>query len=148
MESFSGSELGEVFDLEFALSWGTLPLVYEDPEIVADILSAYVNTYLKGEIQAEGLIRNVPPFVRFLAVAGKVEVKCMIGVYCGKRTYRVGDVWVYRSKILSVYWQPVSSFDFSFNLYSFLSDQTGNPRPGSLIGLQNAFGKLSARHII
>jgi hypothetical protein len=29
MESFSGSELGEAFDLEFALSWGALPLVYE-----------------------------------------------------------------------------------------------------------------------
>ena len=73
MESFSGSELGEVFDIEFALSWGTLPLVCEDPEIAADILSAYVNTYLKEEIQAEGLIRNVPPFVRFLAVAGQVN---------------------------------------------------------------------------
>jgi len=73
MESFSGSELGEEFDLEFALSWGTLPLVYEDPEMAADILSAYVNTYLKEEIQAEGLIRSVPPFVRFLAVAGQIN---------------------------------------------------------------------------
>lgn len=73
MESFSGSELGEAFDLEFALSWGMLPLVYEDPEMAADILSAYVNTYLKEEIQAEGFIRSVPPFVRFLAVAGQVS---------------------------------------------------------------------------
>ena len=73
MESFSGSELGESFDLEFALSWGTLPLVHEDPEMAADILSAYVNTYLKEEIQAEGLIRSVPPFLRFLAVAGQVN---------------------------------------------------------------------------
>ncbi len=73
MESFSGSELAESFDLEFALSWGTLPLIYEDPEMAADILSAYVNTYLKEEIQAEGLIRSVPPFVRFLAVAGQVN---------------------------------------------------------------------------
>ena len=30
-----------------------------------------------------------------LAGTGKVEVKRMIGVYCGKRTYRFGDVWVY-----------------------------------------------------
>jgi predicted AAA+ superfamily ATPase len=41
--------------------------------MAADILSAYVNTYLKEEIQAEGLIRSVPPFVRFLAVAGQVN---------------------------------------------------------------------------
>jgi hypothetical protein len=44
MESFSGSELGEEFDLEFALSWVTLPLVCEDPEMATDILSVYVNT--------------------------------------------------------------------------------------------------------
>jgi predicted AAA+ superfamily ATPase len=77
MESFSGSELADAFDLEFALSWGTLPLVLEDPEMAADILSAYVNTYLKEEIQAEGLIRKVPPFVRFLAVAGQINSQAL-----------------------------------------------------------------------
>lgn len=73
MESFSGDELGDAFDLDLALSWGTLPLIQEDPEIAADILAAYVNTYLKEEILAEGLIRKVPPFIRFLAVAGQVN---------------------------------------------------------------------------
>jgi predicted AAA+ superfamily ATPase len=73
MEGYSGSELGDAFDLDFALSWGTLPLVHEDRQMAADILAAYVNTYLKEELQAEGLIRKVPPFVRFLAVAGQVN---------------------------------------------------------------------------
>jgi len=73
MEGYSGSELGDAFDLEFALSWGTLPLVHEDRPMAADILAAYVNTYLKEELQAEGIIRKVPPFVRFLAVAGQVN---------------------------------------------------------------------------
>ena len=73
MESFSAAELGDAFELEAALSWGTLPLISEAPEIAADILAAYVNTYLKEEIQMEGLIRNVPPFIRFLAVAGQVN---------------------------------------------------------------------------
>ncbi len=73
MESFSITELSDTFDLDFALSWGTLPLVHEEPEMAADILAAYVNTYLKEEILAEGLIRNVPPFIRFLAVAGQVN---------------------------------------------------------------------------
>ena len=71
MESLSAAELGVGFDLELALNWGLLPFVLNDSGHAADILSAYVNTYLKEELQAEGLIRNVPPFVRFLAVAGQ-----------------------------------------------------------------------------
>jgi predicted AAA+ superfamily ATPase len=73
MESFSAAELGTGFDLDFALNWGLLPFVLEEPDTAADILAAYVNTYLKEELQAEGLIRNVPPFVRFLAVAGQIN---------------------------------------------------------------------------
>ena len=73
MEGFGVAELNEAFELDHALSWGTLPLVHEEPEIAADILAAYVNTYLKEEIQAEGLIRNVPPFLRFLAIAGQIN---------------------------------------------------------------------------
>jgi predicted AAA+ superfamily ATPase len=73
MESFSAVELGDSFDLEFALNWGMLPFVWNDPQYAADILAAYVNTYLKEELQAEGLIRNVPPFVRFLSIAGQIN---------------------------------------------------------------------------
>jgi predicted AAA+ superfamily ATPase len=73
MESFSASELEDAFDLDAALAWGTLPLIHGAGEAVPDILAAYVNTYLKEEIQAEGVIRNVPPFIRFLAVAGQVN---------------------------------------------------------------------------
>ena len=40
---------------------------------MVDILAAYVNIYLREELQAEGLIRNVPPFVRFLSVAGQIN---------------------------------------------------------------------------
>jgi predicted AAA+ superfamily ATPase len=73
MESLSTAELGTEFDLDFALNWGLLPFVLNDPGTAGDILAAYVNTYLKEELQAEGLIRNVPPFVRFLAVAGQIN---------------------------------------------------------------------------
>ncbi len=73
MESFSYAELGKTFNLDFALNWGMLPFVHNEPDTAADILLAYVNTYLKEDLQAEGLIRNVPPFVRFLAVAGQIN---------------------------------------------------------------------------
>jgi len=77
MESFSAAELGAEFDLEAALNWGQLPFVRNEPEAAADILAAYVNTYLKEELQAEGLIRNVPPFVRFLGVAGQINAQAV-----------------------------------------------------------------------
>ncbi|MDY6950152.1 MAG: ATP-binding protein [Thermodesulfobacteriota bacterium] len=53
------------FDLERYLRYGGLPAVYlsQFPE---EELDAYVNTYLKEEILAEGLIRRLPPFSRFL----------------------------------------------------------------------------------
>jgi predicted AAA+ superfamily ATPase len=53
------------FDLDRYLRVGGLPAVYlsGDP---AEELDAYVNTYLKEEIMAEGLIRRLPPFSRFL----------------------------------------------------------------------------------
>ena len=53
------------FDLDRYLRYGGLPAVYlsRDP---AEELDAYANTYLKEEIMAEGLIRRLPPFSRFL----------------------------------------------------------------------------------
>ena len=53
------------FDLNRYLRYGGLPAVYlsKYPE---EELDAYVNTYLKEEILAEGLIRRLPPFSRFL----------------------------------------------------------------------------------
>ena len=73
MESFSAFELKDAFDLDFAMDWGMLPFVWNDPAAATDILAAYVNTYLKEELLAEGIIRSVPPFLRFLAVAGQLN---------------------------------------------------------------------------
>lgn len=54
--------------LDYYLRYGGLPHVYqsENPE---EELDAYVQTYLKEEILAEGLIRKLPPFSRFLKMA-------------------------------------------------------------------------------
>jgi predicted AAA+ superfamily ATPase len=53
------------FDLNRYLQYGGLPAVYLSayPE---EELDAYVSTYLKEEILAEGLVRRLPPFSRFL----------------------------------------------------------------------------------
>ena len=44
-------------------------LLYGDSEDRAETLAAYTQMYLKEEIQAEALVRNLPGFARFLPVA-------------------------------------------------------------------------------
>ena len=73
MEGFSAAELGATFDLEFSMNWGLLPFIQLERYNATDILEAYVSTYLKEEIREEGLVRNVPPFLRFLNVAGQLN---------------------------------------------------------------------------
>ena len=61
-------ELAEDFDLPRYLRWGGLPRVVQssDPN---EELDAYVGTYLKEEIQQEGLVRKLPYFSHFLRLA-------------------------------------------------------------------------------
>lgn len=61
-------ELGKDFDLEEILRHGSIPLVIA-AEHPGDTLKSYAQTYLKEEIQAEALVRNLPGFARFLKVA-------------------------------------------------------------------------------
>ena len=73
MESFTSAELAQSFDLNFSLEYGQLPTILQDPNYARDILDAYVNTYIKEEIKEEGLVRNLPPFLRFLEIAGLIN---------------------------------------------------------------------------
>jgi len=56
------------FDLDRYLRYGGLPTVYLSAE-PREELQAYARTYLAEEIQAEGLVRRLPQFARFLQVA-------------------------------------------------------------------------------
>ena len=61
-------ELGGEFDLDRALQYGTIPSVWRSAQPWED-LKDYVDTYLREEIMAEGLSRNLPVFSRFLETA-------------------------------------------------------------------------------
>lgn len=61
-------ELGSEFDLERILNHGYLPRIYESGRPAAR-LDAYVSDYLREEIAAEGLVRNLPSFSDFLDAA-------------------------------------------------------------------------------
>ncbi len=73
-------------DLMRILRYGTLPQVYfsDDPE---EELAAYSQTYLREEIQTEGLVRKIPQFSRFLKVAalcnGQTINYSSVGSDCG-----------------------------------------------------------------
>lgn len=68
MHALLPHELGADFDLEEVLRWGSLPVIWSAPDR-REALEAYVQMYLKEEIQAEALVRNLPGFSRFLPVA-------------------------------------------------------------------------------
>lgn len=71
----TAKELQDDFDLMHALRWGTLPklLELESDSDKARFLRGYYLTYLKEEVVAEQLVRNLDPFRLFLPVAAQME---------------------------------------------------------------------------
>ncbi|MDT8390940.1 MAG: DUF4143 domain-containing protein [Lentisphaeria bacterium] len=65
MHPFMASELGSLFSLEKALRLGLLPIVW-DAENPAAVLNSYIGIYMREEVQAEGLVRKLDGFSRFL----------------------------------------------------------------------------------
>jgi predicted AAA+ superfamily ATPase len=68
MHPFVPEELDTQFGIEESLRYGLLPIVW-DSTVKQETLTAYAQLYLKEEIQAEALVRNLPGFARFLPVA-------------------------------------------------------------------------------
>lgn len=67
------AELDYRLDARAALATGTLPGILTDPDVQdrRKTLRSYAATYLKEEIQAESLSRNLEGFARFLGVVGE-----------------------------------------------------------------------------
>jgi len=68
MHPLTCNELEADFSLSTALKYGLLPFVYSDND-AQYYLETYVTTYLREEVQQEGLTRNIGEFSRFLKVA-------------------------------------------------------------------------------
>lgn len=67
LHPFMAAEMADHFNLQKALEEGMLPLLSasHDPK---HALASYVSLYLQEEIQAEGLVRNLEHFSRFLEI--------------------------------------------------------------------------------
>ena len=68
LHPFTRAELGARFDLHRALEHGLLPPIYFS-DAPSDDLAAYAGDYLKEEVAAEAVVRNVGAFSRFLTAA-------------------------------------------------------------------------------
>lgn len=71
MSPLSLEELNYNFNLNLAMSYGLLPGIFTEKKIKEKelLLNTYGATYLKEEIQAEALTKNIEGFSRFLFVA-------------------------------------------------------------------------------
>ena len=61
-------EMGADFNLAEVLRYGSVPIIWRAPH-KPDRLDAYAQLYLREEIQAEAVVRNLPGFARFLPIA-------------------------------------------------------------------------------
>lgn len=68
MHPLIAGELGREFDVRRALRIGGLPFAWTS-DAPADYLESYASTYLREEVQEEGLARNLAAFARFLEAA-------------------------------------------------------------------------------
>lgn len=86
LHPFLPEELEDDFSMDAVLRNGSIPLIWvsENPK---EQLLAYLQLYLKEEIQAEAIVRNLPGFARFLPVAALFHSQVInveaIGRDCG-----------------------------------------------------------------
>jgi predicted AAA+ superfamily ATPase len=65
----TAAELNRDFDIDQVLRFGLLPQIQAEPSFAVDVLDAYVENYIREEIQQEALVRNLDSFARFLEIA-------------------------------------------------------------------------------
>ncbi len=110
MHPLTALELGKDFDLKRAVRYGCLPLACtsKNPE---DYLKSYAATYLREEVQQEGLTRNIGAFSRFLEAAsfsqGSVLNMAAVARECAVSTKVVEDYFSILEDLLIAIRLPV-----------------------------------------
>ena len=110
MHPLTARELGRDFDLGRALRFGCLPFACtaSDPQ---EYLASYVSTYLREEVQQEGLARNLAAFSRFLEAAsfsqGSVLNMAAVARDCSVRAKVVEDYFAILENLLIAVRLPV-----------------------------------------
>lgn len=109
MFGFVSAELYPDFDLHRLLNHGYLPRIYlaKQPR---RLLNAYVANYLKEEIAAEGLVRNLPVFSNFLNLASLSDTEIVnfstIARDCGVSSQTVKEYFQILEDTMLGRWLP------------------------------------------
>ena len=110
LHGLTAHELGASFDLTRLLNHGALPDLYRAKN-PAPRLRAYVADYLKEEVAAEGLTRNLPAFSNFLDIAalsdGEQVNHTNIARQCGVSAPTVNNYFQILEDTLLGTWLPV-----------------------------------------
>jgi len=109
MFGFVSGELGREFNLDRALNHGYLPRIYLSKQ-PRRLLNAYVANYLKEEIAAEGMVRNLPVFSNFLNLASLSDTEMVnfstIARDCGVSSQTVREYFQILEDTLLGRWLP------------------------------------------
>lgn len=102
-------ELGKEFDLTRILNHGYLPTIYLS-DTPTRLLNGYVADYLKEEIAAEGLVRNLPTFSEFLNIAALSDAEIVnfstIARDCGVSSHTIKGYFQILEDTLLGKWLP------------------------------------------
>jgi len=112
MYPFLASELKEEFSLQEALKFGLVPMIWQSSNREEKV-RAYVSAYLKEEVQAEGLVRQIGDFARFMEVAtfshGGIWSSTEIGREAGVKRQTVDNYFQILEDLLLAFTLPVFS---------------------------------------
>lgn len=104
-------ELKTEFSIEESVRYGHLPAVFSEAEPMK-YLSSYIHTYLKEEVQHEGLTRNLSGFSRFLEIASMSQGNVLNMAEIAR------EIFVSR-KVVESYFEIVSDLLLTYELPVF-----------------------------
>jgi predicted AAA+ superfamily ATPase len=109
LHGLTAQEIGKDFELNRILNNGYLPSIYQsdNPRL---LLNGYVADYLKEEVAAEGLVRNLPVFSEFLNMAALADAELVnfstIARDCGVSSHTIKGYFQILEDTLLGRWLP------------------------------------------
>ncbi len=109
LHGLTAQEIGRDFDLNRMLNHGYLPNIYQ-ADRPRPLLNGYVADYLKEEVAAEGLVRNLPVYSEFLNVAALSDTELVnfstIARDCGVSSHTIRGYFQILEDTLLGRWLP------------------------------------------
>jgi hypothetical protein len=111
----ASAEIGAEFQVRKAMEVGTLPEPYLEPDRPTSekLLASYSGTYLREEIQAEAISRNLEGFSRFLTVVAACSGQSLhipetfgqgfrfnVGAHSGVTWAHIPGTWAARTRLV------------------------------------------------